>query len=153
MGTQLSQGVTAAPPSFGPCLFWRNGWIDIPFGYGGIGLGPGDIMLYGDTAKPTRGDSSPPPLFGPVWRTAVWIKMPLRTEVNLGPGHTALDADPAPRPQKGHSIPTIFSTHISILWPKGRPSQLLLSTCRPTVTVRAIGLVRLACSRVRVRII
>jgi len=29
------------------------------------------------------------------WQTAGWIKMPLVTEVGLGPGHIVLDGDPA----------------------------------------------------------
>ena len=30
-----------------------------------------------------------------------WIKMKLGTQVGIGPGHTVLDADPAPFPQRG----------------------------------------------------
>jgi len=33
-------------------------------------------------------------------QTADWIKVPLGTEVGLGPGHIVLDGDPAP-PKKG----------------------------------------------------
>jgi len=47
--------------------------------------------------------------------------MPLGTEV----GHIVLDEDTAP-PKKRHNIP-IFGP--CLLWPNGRPSQLLLSTC------------------------
>jgi len=32
--------------------------------------------------------------------TAQWIKMPLGTEVGLGPGDIVLDGDPAPLPQE-----------------------------------------------------
>jgi len=39
-----------------------------------------------------------------------WIKMKLGVQVGLGPGHTVLDRDPAPSPQKGHSLQ--FSAHI-----------------------------------------
>jgi len=42
-------------------------------------------------------------------QTAGWIKMPLGTEVGLGPGYTVLDGDPA-RPSKGHSPQ--FSAHV-----------------------------------------
>jgi len=31
-----------------------------------------------------------------------WIKMKLRAQVGLGPGHIVLDGDPAPPPPKGH---------------------------------------------------
>ena len=37
-------------------------------------------------------------------QTAGWIKMPLGTAVDLGPGHIMLDGDSAP-PGKGHSSP------------------------------------------------
>jgi len=40
-------------------------------------------------------------------QTAGWIKMPLATEVALGPGHIVLDVDPVP---KGHSPQ--FSAHV-----------------------------------------
>jgi len=53
-------------------------------------------------------------------QTAGWIKMPLGSEVDLGPGH--MDGDPAP-PQKGHSSSPLFGP--CLLW----PSQLLLSSC------------------------
>jgi len=49
-------------------------------------------------------------------QTAGWIKMPLGTEVGLGPGHIVLDGDRAPLPQKGHS-PQIFGP--CLLWPNG----------------------------------
>jgi len=57
---------------------------------------------------------------------AGWIKMPLGTKVALGPGHVVLDGDPAP-PWKGAQQPALFSP--CLLWPNGRPSQQLLSSC------------------------
>jgi len=55
------------------------------------------------------------------------MKTPLGTEVDVGPGHTVLDGDPAP-PRKGHSIPRpVFSAHAYC--GHGGPSQLLLSSC------------------------
>jgi len=50
--------------------------------------------------------------------------MPLGTEVDLGPSHIVLNGDPAP-PQKGAEQPPLFGP--CLLWPNGRPSQLLLS--------------------------
>ena len=41
-------------------------------------------------------------------KMAGWIKMPLGTEVDLGPGHIVLDGDPAPSP-KGAQQPPSFS--------------------------------------------
>jgi len=52
--------------------------------------------------------------------------MPLGREVGLGHGHIVLDGDPSTPPPKGHSPPTFGPC---LLWPNGRPSQLLLSTC------------------------
>jgi len=49
--------------------------------------------------------------------------MPLGAKVGLGPGHIVLYGDPAP--PKGHT-PNFGPC---LLWPNGRPSQLLLSTC------------------------
>jgi len=51
--------------------------------------------------------------------------MPLGREVVLGPGDIVLDGDPA-IPKSGTAHP-IFGP--CLLWPNGRPSQLLLSTC------------------------
>jgi len=57
-------------------------------------------------------------------QTLGWIKMKLNMEVCLGPGDFVLDGDPAPL-IKGHN-PKIFGP--CLLWPNGRPSQLLLSS-------------------------
>ena len=46
-------------------------------------------------------------------QTARWLKMPLGTEVGLGPGDIVLDGNPAPPPLKGHSPQ--FSAHVR--WP------------------------------------
>jgi len=43
-------------------------------------------------------------------QTAGRIKMPLGTEVGLGPGHIVLDGDPAPPRQEGHRPPC--SAHV-----------------------------------------
>jgi len=52
--------------------------------------------------------------------------MPLGMKVSLGSGHIVLDGDPAPPPIKRSTAPIFGSC---LLWPNGRPSQLLLSTC------------------------
>jgi len=66
------------------------------------------------------------PLFGVGYfgQMAGWIKMPLGTEVNLGPGHTVLHGNPA-TPKR--DMPPIFGP--CLLWPNTCQSQLLLSTC------------------------
>jgi len=76
---------------------------------------------------PWKGGTAAPPQFSvhvSCGQTAGWINIPLGTEVGLGSDHIVLDEDPAP--PKG-AQPPIFGP--CLLWPKGRPSQLLLSTC------------------------
>jgi len=102
-------------PNFGPCLLWPNGWIDE------------DVTWYGGKPLPRRrcvrlGRSSPlkgaqPPVFGIYCgQTAGWMKTPLGTEVELGPGHIALDGD-STAPRKGHSSPPpLFGP--CLLWPR-----------------------------------
>ena len=72
-------------------------------------------------SQPPSQKGTQPPIFGPflLWPAAGWIKMPLRMEVGLGPGHIVLDGDPAPLSKKGAcSIsPLIFS--LCLLWPNG----------------------------------
>jgi len=69
-----------------------------------VGLDPGDIVLHEDRASPPKRGTAPP-TFSHVYcgQTARWIKMPLGTEVDLGPDHIVLDGDPAP-PRKGSHV-------------------------------------------------
>jgi len=48
-----------------------------------------------------------------------WIKMPLGTEVGLGPGDSVLDGDPAPPTKRCTAAPTpYFLAHVALaLWP------------------------------------
>ena len=68
-----------------------------------VGLDPGDVVLDG-VAAPQKGHS--PQFLAHVYcgQMAGLMKMPLGTEVDLGPAHIVLDRDPAP-PQKGHINP------------------------------------------------
>jgi len=62
-------------------------------------------------------------------QTVGWIKMPLGTEVGLGAGDIVLDGDP-PLPRKGAQQPAAARLYgACLLWPNGRPSQQLLSSC------------------------
>jgi len=57
-----------------------------------VDLGPGHVVIDGDTAPlPKKGQS--PQFLAHVYcgQTAGWIKTPLGTEVDLGPGHFVLD--------------------------------------------------------------
>jgi len=94
----------AQPPAiFGPCFLWPNVWIDQ------------DGTWYAGRPRSRRycvrsGCSSAEkgaqhPYFSTHDRCgqiAGWVKIPLGTEVDLGPGHIMLDGHPAP-PQKGHN--------------------------------------------------
>jgi len=56
------------------------------------------------------------------------MKILVRMEVDLGPDDILLDGDPAPPVTgTGHSS-TLPLFGPCLLWPNGRPSQLLLST-------------------------
>ena len=94
----------SAPPKrgtassiFGPCQ-WPNGWMDQ------------DATSYGGRPRPRphsvrwrpssfqKGGTAAPNFATDVCcgQTAAWIKMPLRMEVGLGPGHIVLDENPTP---------------------------------------------------------
>ena len=80
-----------------------SGWMKMKIGTE-VGLGPGDIVLDGDTAAPEKGHS--PHFSAHVYcgQTPGWIKMPLGTEVGLGPGHIVLYGDPAQPPPKKRGL-------------------------------------------------
>ena len=127
MGTHVRWGPIsprkkgAQPPSpiFGQCLLWPNVWMDQ------------DATWYGCRPQ-QRGIcvrlrfSPPSPISAHVYcgQTAGWIKIPLGMEVGLGSGHIVLHENPAHL--KG-AQPPIFGP--CLLWPNGRPPQLLLNTC------------------------
>jgi len=101
----------------------------MPFGTE-VSLGQGHIVLDGDPAPLSQNGHSPNfrPISVVAKRLDGSVNMPLGSEVGLSPRHTVLDGDPALPPAKGHS-PPIFGPCDCLLWPKRRPSQLLLSTC------------------------
>jgi len=74
-------------------------------------LGPGHIVLHGDPAPLPKG--AQPPVFAHVCcgQTAGWIKMPLGTEVGLGPGDIVLD-EGTQLPLKRSLAPTFRLTSI-----------------------------------------
>jgi len=59
---------------------------------------------------PKMGAEPPPQFSAHVYcgQTAAWIRVPLATEVGLGPGHIVLDGDPAPLIQKGGTAPNFW---------------------------------------------
>jgi len=76
---------------------------------------------------PEKGHIRPTQFLAHVYcgQMAEWMKTPLGTEVDLGPGHIVLDGVPAP--SKGaQQSPPLFSAHDYC--GHGRPTQLLLSS-------------------------
>ena len=74
-----------------------------------VGLGPGHILRDGDPAPPQkRGAQLQFSAHVYCGQTASWIKMPIATEVGLGPYDIVLDE--AQLPQMGHAPK--FSTHV-----------------------------------------
>jgi len=61
--------------------------------------------------------------------------MPLGRKVGLVPGHIVLDGDSAP--PKGGTAAPLFGP--CLLWPNGRPSQVLLRYCC-SLEVRSVRL-------------
>jgi len=80
-----------------------------------VGLGLCDIVFDVDPATPRKRAHPPHPIFGDVYcgQMAGWMKTPLGTEVELGPGHIVLDRVPAP--VKGAQQPPLFGP--CLLWP------------------------------------
>jgi len=106
------------------------GWIKMPLGTE-VGLDPGDIqadiVLDGNQAAPKRGtapNSRPMSIVANGWmdQDAAWYGGRPRPR----PHCVRLGSSP-PRKSGTSAPPPLFSPYL--LWPNGRPSQLLLSTC------------------------
>ena len=96
MGTLLPPQKGGGAPSsiFGPFLLWPNGWMhqDATW-YGGRPQPKGLGVPWGPSLPPQKWGKTPPQFLAHVYcgQTAAWIKMPLGTEVGLGPGDVVLD--------------------------------------------------------------
>jgi len=111
------------PPIFGPYLLWPNGWMD----QDGIWHGGRPWLrrhcVRWDRSPPKRGTA--PQFLSHVYcgQMARWIRMPLGTEVGLGPDDIVLDgAQLSLRGTAPNFRP--MSTVVN-----GRPSQPVLSSC------------------------
>jgi len=88
------------------------GWIKTKLG-AEVGLPPGHILLYGDSAvPPQRSTVSQFSVHVSCGQNAGWIKMPLGREVGIGPGDIVLDGHPAPPSQKGGTTPPHSLAHV-----------------------------------------
>jgi len=102
------------------------GWIKIPLGRE-VGLGPGNIVLDGDPPPPKRGPSSHPPTFRPMSIVANrWMDQDAKWYKGK-PWSRPHCVRWRPSSPKRRAAPQ-FSARL--LWPNGRPSQLLLTTCQ-----------------------
>jgi len=90
------------------------GWMKTALGME-VGLGPGHIVLDGDSAPVPKKGAGPPPQFLAHFycgQTVGCIEMPLGMEVGLSPGDFVLDGDPAPSPKRGQNPPNFWPMSI-----------------------------------------
>ena len=94
-----------------------------------VGLGPGHNVLDGDPGPLSQKGGGGPQFSAHICcgLMTAWIEMPLGMEVGLGPGHIVLDGEPVGTQRPRTSPSPLFGA--CLLWPNGRPSQQLLSSC------------------------
>jgi len=87
------------------CALWPNGWTDQDEKWHAGRPRPWPhCVRWGPSSPSAKGGQSPQFLAHICCsQMAAGIKMPLGTEVGLGPGDSVLDGDPAPPHQKGGS--------------------------------------------------
>jgi len=134
-GDFVLDGDPASPPQkgaetqiFGPCLLWPNGCMYQDTTWYRGRLQPRRHCVVWEPSSPSP-KGAQPPIFGqcPLWPNGWMAKMPLGMEVDLGPDDLCSMGTQLP-PEKGTASPTQFLTHVYC--GHGRPSQLLLSSCR-----------------------
>ena len=103
-------------PNFRPISVVANGWMhQYATWYGGRPQSRQLCARWGHSPLPKKG--AEPPNFRPclLCQTAGWIKMPLGTDVGLGPGDIVLDGGPSCPPKRVQAPicdPCVF-------WPNG----------------------------------
>jgi len=105
--SSFSKGAQQPSPIFGPCLLWPNGWMAQDATWYGDRHGPRrrHCVRWGPSCAHGKGHSSP--YFSAhvyCGQTAGCIRIPLGTEVCLGPGDIVLHEDPAPTRKGAMSI-------------------------------------------------
>ena len=107
-GDLPSKRGTAARLIFGPCLLWPNGWMNQgKTWHRGRPRSRPQCFRWGPSSPPKKGHKFAEPQFLVhvcCGQTAGWIKMPLGSEVDLGPG----------------TAPPILA---HVLWPNGCMDQ------------------------------
>ena len=84
------------PPTYGPYLWWPNGWMDQDGTWYGSRPRPKRhyVRWRPSSSLPKAGGTAPQFSAHVYCGQTAWIKMPVGMEVGLGPGHIVLDADP-----------------------------------------------------------
>jgi len=105
------------------------GWIKMPLGTD-VGLSPGDIVLdrWGSISL-TRG-TAPSPTFRPMSTLAKRLDGSRWCRGRPGPRPHCIRWAPSSSSERGIVAPSSFGSFL--LWPNGRPFQLLLSKCCTT---------------------
>jgi len=107
------------PTQFLAHVLWPNGWMDqYAIWYGGKPLPRRRCVRWG-RSSPLKGAQPLPSSFrfmSIVAKTAGWMKTPLCTEVDLGPGHIVLDGVPAFRERGTTALSPLFGP--CLLWPR-----------------------------------
>jgi len=112
----------ATAPNFQPCLLWLNGWMDQDAAWYGSRPHPRPhCVRWGLSFPSPKGHSPQFSAHACCGKTAGWVMMPLGREVGLCPGHTVLDGDPAPLPQRGTALAPFFGP--CLLWPNACMDQ------------------------------
>jgi len=97
------------PPFFGPCLLRPNAWMHQDATWCGGRPQPRRLCVRWGRIPSQKGGGAPQftaHLY--CGQMAAGIKMPIGTEVGLGPDDIVLDGDPASPPQKGAEPPLQF---------------------------------------------
>ena len=136
IGTGLPRRKGISPRIFGPCLLWPKGWMDEDASWYGSRPQPrphcirrGPSSAGNRHSSPHLFDPASPPLKGhnPQFlsnihcgQTTGWMKTPLGTEVDRGPGHIVLDGVRGLR-ERGTAAPSFRGP--CLLWPNGWMDQ------------------------------
>ena len=108
---------TEPPPIFGPFLLWPNGWMHQGATWYRGRPQPRRLCVRRGLSYPIKkGTPTPTQFLAHVYcgQMAGWMKTPLGTEVDLGPGYTVLDGVPASA-KESQQPPPLFSAHVFFL--------------------------------------
>jgi len=108
----------------GPCLLWPIGWMDQEAIWYGGRSSPRQLCVR-ETQLPVPQRAESPQFLAHVCcgQTAGWIKMPFGREVGIGPGHIDIRWGLSSLIHKG--VQPFPNFRPCLLWPNGRPSQLI----------------------------